>query len=134
MIEIIFLTVEDALFLHKKVMDRFNGKNYLIRDKAFLESAVFQAQAFAFGHYLHKNLYEMAAAYCYHIIKNHPFVDGNKRTGLLVALIFLAENGLEIEATSDELYTLALVIASSKIDKEKIAEFFKSHSSSMHFD
>lgn len=126
--QIVFMLLEDVLLLHKKVMERFDSKIALVRDRGLLESAVAQAQASAFGEYLHKDIYEMAAAYCYHIIKNHPFVDGNKRTGLLTALTFLAKNGIEINATFDELYIFALDVASSKISKEAIAKFFMNHS------
>lgn len=128
MSEINFLTIEDVLLLHKKVMERFGNKTYALRDRGLLESAVFQPQALAFGEYLHKDIYEMAAAYCYHIIKNHPFIDGNKRTGILTALTFLEKNGISISATSDEIYMFALDVASSKITKDAASKFFMAHS------
>lgn len=127
MTDIAFITLEEALFLHKKVISRFGGSLYPIRDIGLLESALYQPQATAFNNYLHKNLYEMAAAYCFHIIKNHPFVDGNKRTGLLIALTFLESNGLTMKASSKKLYDFTLAIASSKISKNQASEFFKEH-------
>ena len=71
----------------------------------------------------------MPAAYAYHIIKNNPFTDGNKRIGLLVALTFLERNGLTITASNEDLYKIALDIAQSAISKEEIAQFFKQYTS-----
>lgn len=64
----------------------------------------------------------MAAAYLFHIVSNHPFVDGNKRTGLLTALVFLDLNGIAIEHGSDELYVLTMAVAEGKLTKSAIAE------------
>jgi len=77
------------------------------------------------GEFLHKDLFEMAAAYLYHIVQNHPFVDGNKRTGAAVAIIFLAMNGVEIEADEEGLVNLTLAVARSKVGKSEIADFFR---------
>ncbi len=63
----------------------------------------------------------MAAAYLFHIVKNHPFVDGNKRTGLLAALVFLDVNGIGIEHPSDALYELTMGVAEGRIEKRAIA-------------
>lgn len=69
----------------------------------------------------------LAAAYFFHIIKNHPFVDGNKRTGLMTALEFIDRNGFECNASDEKLYKLSLDTAVSQINKEKIAVFFKKY-------
>ncbi len=126
--DIYFLSLQEVIFLHKKIMERYGNGSMLIRDLSLLESAVAQPQATAFGNYLHNDLFEMASAYAFHIIKNHPFIDGNKRTGLLIALTFLMRNGVEITTSSKDLYDFALDIASSKINKEEIASFFNKHS------
>jgi death-on-curing protein len=70
---------------------------------------------------VHDGLLGMAAAYLFHIVKNHPFVDGNKRTGLLCALIFLDVNGIAIDKPADDLYELALSVAEGRADKAAIA-------------
>lgn len=70
----------------------------------------------------------MAAAYLFHIIKNHPFLDGSKRTGVLATLTFLDKNGIEIETDFDSLVNLALEVACSNVTKEQIAEFLKQSS------
>ena len=63
----------------------------------------------------------MAAAYLFHIVKNHPFVDGNKRTGLLAAIVFLDVNGIGIEHPSEALYELTMGVAEGRIDKAAAA-------------
>ncbi len=79
-----------------------------------------------FGQFVCKDTFEMAAAYCYHIAKNHPFVDGNKRAALLTSLTFLKENGFSINQEVD-FYAFMLDVASSKLSKEQIAHFFKTN-------
>jgi len=69
----------------------------------------------------------MAAAYMFHLVMNHPFADGNKRTGLMSALVFLMINRIEIDATDNEIYDLTIGVTMSEIDKADIAEFFKTH-------
>ncbi|MFO0840684.1 MAG: type II toxin-antitoxin system death-on-curing family toxin [Phycisphaerae bacterium] len=69
----------------------------------------------------------MAAAYLFHIVQNHPFVDGNKRTGTAAALVFLEMNGITIEADEDALVELVLKVAQGRADKPRIAEFFRAN-------
>jgi death-on-curing family protein len=83
-----FLTREDALEIHSAQLDQFGGGAGL-RDEGLLISALAQPEATAFGNYLHHDMFEMAAAYLFHVVSNHPFLDGNKRTGLVCALVFL---------------------------------------------
>lgn len=122
--DIQFLEVKDVLRINKKTMLQFGGTPG-IRDRGLLESAVAQPSMEVFGHRLHNDIFDMASAYCFHIIKNHPFVDGNKRTGLLSALTFLAMNGIAINVSHNTLYYLALEVASSDLSKEDVAEFFR---------
>lgn len=92
MIEPDFLTVEEVLIIHDEQIEEYGGIHG-IRDKGLLESAVMMAQASFGGEYLHQNLFEMAAAYAFHIAENQSFFDGNKRTALVSALVFLDING-----------------------------------------
>lgn len=69
----------------------------------------------------------MAAAYLFHIVKNHPFVDGNKRTGAVAALLFLKLNGIEIVAAKGELAAMVLKVACGTMSKATIAQFFRDH-------
>lgn len=86
-----------------------------------LESAVAQAQASFAGELVHQGLFEMAAAYLFHIVSNHPFVDGNKRAGLLAALVFLEINGIAIERPSEELFELTMAVAEGRASKREAA-------------
>ncbi|MFN7721982.1 MAG: type II toxin-antitoxin system death-on-curing family toxin [Pirellulaceae bacterium] len=76
---------------------------------------------------LHADIFEMAAAYLYHLVMNHPFVDGNKRVGLEAALIFLEINNENLKASDQELIDLVLKTTAGQVGKREIAEFFRSH-------
>jgi death-on-curing protein len=95
-----FLSVATVLVIHEESLARFGGSAG-VRDQALLESAVAQASVTFGGDYLHEDLFAMAAAYLFHIVKNHPFVDGNKRAGLGAALAFLDGNGVSIDQLPD---------------------------------
>lgn len=69
----------------------------------------------------------MAAAYLFHLVQNHPFVDGNKRVGLAAAIAFLNLNGVQLTADSDDLVNLVLGVAEGKVDKETLAEFLRTN-------
>ncbi len=77
------------------------------------------------GKYLHRDIYEQAAAYAFHLCQNHPFVDGNKRTALASALVFLSLNGVELEDPKGELYELMMAVAESGVGKQEIAATFR---------
>lgn len=114
-----FLTMEDVLVIHELQLDRYGGGDGL-RDRGLLESALAQARATFGGEFVHDGLFAMAAAYLFHIVSNHPFVDGNKRTGLLAALVFLDLNGIVIERESKMLHDLTMDVAKGRADKEKV--------------
>jgi len=121
-----FITLQDVLILHKDQMDRHGGRAG-IRDIGLLESAVAMPQASFGGRFLHTDLFEMAAAYLFHIVRNHPFVDGNKRTGLVAALVFLELNGCPAKPSNRALVDLTLAVAEGRKSKSAIAEFFRKH-------
>lgn len=83
------------------------------------------------GEYLHKDLFLMAAAYLYHIVNNHPFIDGNKRVGFVSALVFLQINGVIIQAETESTEQMVLSVAEGKIKKETIANWLKDHSQTL---
>lgn len=103
----LFLDADDVIEIHEAQLEVFGGGAGL-RDRGLLESAVAQPQATFGDTFVHGGLLEMAAAYLFHIVRNHPFVDGNKRAGLLAALVFLDVNGISIEHPSDDLYELTM--------------------------
>jgi len=112
--------VEDVVELHAMQLARYGGAAGL-RDRALLDSAVAQPQASYGGAWLHPDLWTMAAAYLFHLVQNHPFVDGNKRTGLLSALVFLSLNGVTLALATPALYDLTLAVADGRLDKPAIA-------------
>ena len=104
------LTVEDVLLLHEEQLARYGG-GAGVRDAGALDSAVATPRATFDGQFVHEDLFAMAAAYAFHIAQNQPFVDGNKRTGLAAALVFLDLNGVEIVDPEGKLYTAMIEIA-----------------------
>jgi death-on-curing protein len=123
-----FLSVDDVLLLHRDQIDRYGGEASL-RDRGLLESALAQPAAVFGGEYLHGDLYEMAAAYLYHLVQNHPFVDGNKRIGAVTGLAFLRLNGVVVRAPAGELADLTLSVATGRAQKPEIAAWFRGRSS-----
>ena len=91
---------------------------------SLLSSALAMPSSSFEGKYLHKDLFEQAAAYAFHICQNHPFVDGNKRTALATALVFLHLNGIELDDPKQELYGLMMKAANGKATKAEIAKKF----------
>lgn len=121
-----FLTLDDVLERHVVQIARYGGSAG-VRDRGMLESALAQPEATFGGQFLHADLYEMAAAYLFHMVMNHPFIDGNKRTGTEADLLFLDINGLEDTASDEELVELTLSVALGQCGKKEIAQFFREH-------
>jgi death-on-curing protein len=122
-----FLTLDEVLALHADQIDRYGGRPG-VRDLELLRSALATPQATYSGDYLHTNAFEMAAAYLFHVVRNHPFVDGNKRTGLIAALVFLGMNNFELRAESDALFDLVMGVAAGRITKAEVAVFLQERS------
>ena len=117
----VFLSEQAVLLIHEEQLIEFGGAQG-VRDPGLLLSAVAQPRATFGGTFLHPDLYKMAAAYLYHIVKNHPFVDGNKRTGLVAALSFLDLNGVAVDREEPALYDLMIAVADDRLAKSLIAE------------
>jgi death-on-curing protein len=77
------------------------------------------------GEFLHTDVFEMAAAYLFHLVKNHPFLDGNKRVAAVAALVFLLLNGHDFDAPEDDFAETVLSVARSEIDKAEVAVFIR---------
>jgi death-on-curing protein len=122
----LFLTLDEVLALHRDQIRRYGGADGL-RDLALLSSAVAVPEATFEGELLHDSLFEMAAAYLYHLAKNHPFVDGNKRIALASGLAFLWLNDRQIEAGEDELTDLVVGVAAATVRKAEVAVFLEQH-------
>lgn len=123
----LFLTVEDIVEIHTDQIGRYGGM-LGIPEPYLLQSAVAQPCATFENNYLHQNLFEMAAAYLFHIVMNHPFLDGNKRTGAAAALVFLFLNGIEVIIEEDAYADIVLAVAQGRMKKGEIAMFLKAAS------
>lgn len=120
----LFLTLDEALGIHADQVRRYGG-SFGVRDMGLLEAALaMPSQSYA-GVYLHETLAAMAAAYLFHIVQNHPFVDGNKRAGLAAALAFLGLNDVRLTCETDDLYQLVMSVASGNGRKSAAAVFFE---------
>lgn len=122
-----FLTVDEVLEIQADQVHRYGGSLGL-RDSGLLESALAQPEATFDGVYLCSDLHEMAAAYLYHLVMNHPFIDGNKRVGAVAARVFLSINDIQVTMGPDALYDLVIAIAEGRLDKPQIAAAFRENS------
>jgi death-on-curing protein len=100
-----FLTLDEVLGIHADQIRVYGGAGGL-RDLRLLRSAIAMPEMTFDDEYLHPSVFEMAAAYLFHLTRNHPFIDGNKRAALACALVFLGLNGQRLHADPDELYSL----------------------------
>lgn len=119
-----FLTIEEVIELHDELLKRYGGLSG-IRDKNLLWSAIDAPKAAMFGQEMYSSVYEKASAYLYHIVCNHPFNDGNKRTGFAVTLIFLEVNDAKQCFKKEDLEDLVIEIAKGGATKEEIARFLE---------
>ena len=112
--------------IHQDQLSRYGGTQGM-RDEGMLHSALAQPESSFDGVYLHPDLCSMAGAYLYHIIMNHPFIDGNKRTATVAALVFLNLNGHELEVEESLLEQVVLNVASGTTKKDELAIFFRTY-------
>ncbi|HYO50489.1 MAG TPA: type II toxin-antitoxin system death-on-curing family toxin [Chloroflexia bacterium] len=123
----IFLELDEVLELHRHQIRKYGGRPG-VRDLSLLQSALEMPRSTFGGHFLHEDLFSMAAAYQLYITQNHPFIDGNKRVGLAATLLFLSYNGLKLFADKEALTELVLGVAEGKVEKAEIAEFLRKNS------
>jgi death-on-curing protein len=121
-----YLTLSEVLEVHRQVMAQSGGAEGLMHLSA-LESALAQPQMTFGGEDLYPTLVDKAAAFGYALIKNHPFLDGNKRTGHAAMEVFLVLNGYEIRAAVDEQERVILQVAASEIDREEFTTWLRAH-------
>ena len=107
---------DEVLLLHADQIATFGGTAG-VRDQGLLDSALAQPQATFGGKLLHPTLADQAAAYLYHLSRNHPFVDGNKRTAFGVMDAFIEVNGYRLTLTDDEAYELTMQVAQGQMGK-----------------
>jgi death-on-curing protein len=124
--EPIWLNREDSLAIHEMMLAQHGGLAG-VRDEGLLESALSKPQnLFAYGS---PTLPELAASYAAGIILNHPFLDGNKRTGFMLAVTFLEVNGMEFAATEESVVEITLALAGGKLKQAAYAKWLSENSS-----
>ncbi len=119
-----YLSIDEVLATHAALIKRYGG-NQGIRDRGLLESAVFRPQASAFGQDAYPTLFEKCAVLEYSIVQNHPFVDGNKRTGFATMHLMLLINGYDLTSSADEEIAMTEDIASGETHEHEIIQWLK---------
>ncbi|WP_413937089.1 type II toxin-antitoxin system death-on-curing family toxin [Nitrospira sp. BLG_1] len=122
--EVLFLSVDDVLLLHRDTIDS-DGGSHGVRDYGLLDAAGAMPRQQFGGKYLHEDVAAMAAAYMLHIAQNHPFVDGNKRAAVLSALVFLNVNGIETLPDPKELESVTLQLAAGEMGKDILTRWLR---------
>jgi death-on-curing protein len=125
-VSVVFLTLDEVLALHADQIERYGGRPG-IRDLTLLQSALGVVSATFEGRFLHEGLHEMAAAHLFHLVRDHPFIDGNKRLGLVALLVFLGLNSRRLDARPEELERLVQGIATGQVSKAEAAVFVQKH-------
>ena len=118
--------LDEVIEIHHDQIKRYGGHPG-IRDIGILKSAIAMPSATFDGNYLHTDIFEMSAAYLFHIVRNHPFIDGNKRSGAVASIVFLMMNGMDFNADENDFEEIVLRTAEGKIDKATIAGIFESN-------
>lgn len=118
----VFLSLNEVIEIHQDQIVRYGGDSG-IRDIDLLKSALGMPSATYGDQFLHTDIYEMAAAYLFHLVQNHPFVDGNKRVGAVSAIVFLILNGYDFDAPEEEFAEMVMSVARGELDKADVAVF-----------
>lgn len=122
----LFLELEEVLEIHRDQITRYGGSDG-VRDMALLQSALAMPRAGAGGEFFHPGVCEMAGAYLFYLVKNHPFVDGNKRTGAVAAFIFLRLNGYDLKMTNPAFEKTVRAVADGSMDKAALRALLRKH-------
>jgi len=125
-----YLTAEQILFIHARLIDETGGEHGL-HDMGLLQSAVARPQSAFDGKELYADLFTKAAALMESLVNNHPFIDGNKRTGLAAAVLFLQINGQHLKAPDEKVMALTLAVAQGKVNIQQVIDWLKKHCSAV---
>lgn len=123
----IFLTTQQVLFIHDQSVKRFGG-SFGIRDLGLVESAVARPKATFGGKYLYHSIFDKATVLLQALLKNHPFIDGNKRTALTSAGLLLKKNGYKLVNQHKEEIEFAVRVDNGNLTVEQISKWLKEHS------
>lgn len=120
------LTVEQVIELHSRLIQATGGLDG-VRDAGLVESSLSSAFSSYFGIEKYPSIEEKSARLCYSLVNNHAFLDGNKRIGVYVMIIFLELNGIVLNQTDEEIVKLGLGVAASELDYNAILEYIRNH-------
>ncbi len=123
----IYLNPEQVLFIHARLIAETGGEHGL-RDLGLLQSAVNRPQATFDGKDLYLDIFQKAAALMESLVNNHPFIDGNKRTGITSAALFIQINGFYLTASNREVESFTYSVASGQHSFEQIANWLQKYS------
>ena len=123
-----FIPDEIVPMLHADLIKRY-GRTLGIRDRGLLASALAQPKMTAQKKFLHRTIFDKASAYGFHVCRNHPFVDGNKRIAFVLMDVFLLKNGWKLDASEEEAYETMIILASGSLTKTDLSAWLKAHSS-----
>src|SRR5690606_7882112 len=123
MMDFEYFELEEVIAFHSKIIKKYGGLRGL-RNQGLLISAIESPKMQFSGNELYPDVYSKAACYLYGIVKNHPFIDGNKRTGSFVSYLFLKKHGVK-KIPLDTFEELVVRLADGKVEREEIALFFK---------
>jgi death-on-curing protein len=121
-----YIGLAEVVELHRRVIEA-SGGSHGVRDLGAIESAVAQPRMSFGGDDLYPGVVEKAAALCFSLVKNHPFVDGNKRVGHAALETFLVLNGFELDATVEEQEGLMLTLAAGSLDRSDLVRWVSEH-------
>ncbi len=124
-----YITIEEILFMHHRILVELqpNNDNFTIRDSNLLESAISRPQQSAFGNDAYPDTYSKAAALTESLIGNHCFQDGNKRIGISAGVVFMLNNGFEIDAGEEDIYEIAINVSNGLWRFEEIKNWYETH-------
>jgi len=123
-----FIPDEIVPIIHADLIKRYGGTPG-VRDRGLLASALAQPKMTAQKRFLHRTIFDKAAAYGYHVCRNHPFVDGNKRIAFVLMDVFLLKNGWKLDASEEEAYETMITLASRSLTKTDLSAWLKACSS-----
>ena len=122
-----FIPDDIVPLIHADLLRRYGGRPGL-RDRNLLAFALAQPKMTFEGRFLHRTVFDKAAAYGYHICKDHPFVDGNKRLAFVLMDIFLQRNGWNLTASEEDAYSIMITLARGELTKSALAKWLRQHS------
>ncbi|MBI2442323.1 MAG: type II toxin-antitoxin system death-on-curing family toxin [Candidatus Levybacteria bacterium] len=125
--DVVYLTLDSLIAIHDSMIEEYGG-SFGIRDLGLIQSALARPQSSFGGEDLYQDIFSKAAALFHSLLFNHAFVDGNKRTSMVVTARFLAVNGYELDVSQKEFVAFPLRAENTHLDFEEIALWFKKHS------